>query len=59
MLQPTVADGTEIRAADEGSGPAVLVVPPDMDDGTSWQRVAALLIREHAEQVLPAAESTA
>lgn len=47
MLQPTAADGIEIRADDEGSGPAVLVLPPDMDDGSSWQKVADLLATDY------------
>lgn len=43
----TRPDGVEIRALEEGAGPAVLVVPPGLDDGTSWQAVAERLAGRH------------
>ncbi|MBM7783891.1 alpha/beta fold hydrolase [Tenggerimyces flavus] len=43
MLTTTAADGTEVRAYDEGEGPAILVLHAGMDDGTRWGRVAGLL----------------
>lgn len=39
----SAADGSEIRGFDEGSGPPIIVLHPGMDDGTSWNRVAARL----------------
>jgi pimeloyl-ACP methyl ester carboxylesterase len=43
VLTVAAEDGTEIRAADDGAGRCVLIVHPGLDDGRSWQRVAALL----------------
>jgi pimeloyl-ACP methyl ester carboxylesterase len=43
MITTTSADGTDVRALDSGQGPAILVVHPGMDDGSSWQKVAAVL----------------
>jgi pimeloyl-ACP methyl ester carboxylesterase len=43
VVTTTSADGTDVRAADEGQGPPVLVVGPGMDDGSAWQRVAVRL----------------
>lgn len=43
MLTTTAADGSEVRAYDEGEGPAILVLHAGMDDGTRWARVAGLL----------------
>lgn len=43
MLTTTSADGTEVRAIDEGQGPVILVVHPGLDDGRSWDGVAARL----------------
>jgi pimeloyl-ACP methyl ester carboxylesterase len=37
------ADGTQVRALDQGSGPAIVIVHPGLDDGRSWAKVAALL----------------
>jgi len=37
------ADGTDVRAFDEGHGPVVLVIHPGLDDGRSWEKVAAQL----------------
>jgi hypothetical protein len=50
MITAVSADGTDVRAFDEGSGPVILVVHPGNDDGTSWQKVAAAM--PHAERVL-------
>jgi pimeloyl-ACP methyl ester carboxylesterase len=43
MLTTTSADGTEVRATDQGQGPVILIVHPGLDDGRSWDRVAARL----------------
>jgi pimeloyl-ACP methyl ester carboxylesterase len=43
MVTATSADGTDIRAVDEGTGPIILVLPPGMDDGRSWEQVATQL----------------
>ncbi|MEV6863586.1 alpha/beta hydrolase [Streptosporangium subroseum] len=43
MITTTSADGTTVLAADEGQGPAILVLHPGMDDGKSWGKVAGLL----------------
>lgn len=43
MITTTSADGTSIRAFEDGQGPAILVLHPGMDDGKSWSRVAARL----------------
>jgi pimeloyl-ACP methyl ester carboxylesterase len=43
MLTVTCADGTDIRAYDEGRGPVILVAHPGLDDGRSWAKVAAQL----------------
>ncbi|WP_405142618.1 alpha/beta hydrolase [Sphaerisporangium sp. NBC_01403] len=47
MLITTAPDGTEVRAMDEGRGPAVLVLHPGLDDGRSWDKVATLLAPRH------------
>ena len=43
MITLTTADGTDVRAFDEGHGPVILVVHPGFDDGKSWGKVAARL----------------
>jgi pimeloyl-ACP methyl ester carboxylesterase len=43
VLTTTSADGTDVRAFDDGQGPVVLILPGGMDDGRSWRRVAARL----------------
>ena len=43
MIKVASADGTEVRAFDEGRGPVILVIHPGNDDGTSWRKVAARL----------------
>ncbi|MBE1587819.1 alpha/beta fold hydrolase [Nonomuraea angiospora] len=47
MLITTASDGTQVRAIDEGQGPALLILHPGLDDGRSWGKVAALLTRSH------------
>jgi pimeloyl-ACP methyl ester carboxylesterase len=37
------ADGTDVRAMDQGHGPVILVIHPGLDDGRSWGKVAAQL----------------
>jgi pimeloyl-ACP methyl ester carboxylesterase len=39
----TSPDGTEVKALAEGSGPTILIVHGGLDDGSSWQKVAAQL----------------
>lgn len=43
MITTTSADGTRVRALDEGRGPAVLIVHGGLDDGRSWRKVATQL----------------
>ena len=43
MITAQAADGSSVRAFDEGHGPVVLIVHGGMDDGGSWRRVAARL----------------
>jgi pimeloyl-ACP methyl ester carboxylesterase len=43
MLTVTASDGTEVQAHDEGTGPALLVLHPGLDDGQGWRKVAARL----------------
>jgi pimeloyl-ACP methyl ester carboxylesterase len=43
MITTTSADGTSVRAADQGRGPVILIVHPGTDDGRSWRKVAARL----------------
>ena len=40
MITTKSADGTDVRAYDEGRGPVVLVIHPGLDDGKSWEKVA-------------------
>src|SRR6516165_1355532 len=58
------ADGTLVRAFDDGNGPAILVIHPGLDDGRSWAKVAARLsgrfrvirvVRRHYRLDLPPA----
>lgn len=42
-LRTASADGTDVRAHDEGHGPVILVLHAARDDGSSWARVAARL----------------
>lgn len=43
MLTTTSADGTDVRAYDEGEGPAIVMLGPGLDDGTRCARIAAIL----------------
>ena len=43
MITAQAADGSGVRALDEGRGPVVLILHGGMDDGSSWRRVAARL----------------
>jgi pimeloyl-ACP methyl ester carboxylesterase len=43
MLTTTSADGTSVRAYDEGQGPAIVLLGPGLDDGTRCKKVAAIL----------------
>jgi hypothetical protein len=43
MLTTTAQDGAEVKAYDEGAGLPILIVHPGLDDGRSYQRVAAKL----------------
>jgi pimeloyl-ACP methyl ester carboxylesterase len=43
MLTATSADGTDVRAFDDGRGAVVLVLPGGMDDGRTWRKVAVRL----------------
>lgn len=45
MITTRSADGTDVRALDEGQGPVIFILHPGMDDGRSWGKVAALLAR--------------
>lgn len=43
MITATSADGTSVRAFDDGQGPVIIVLHPGLDDGSSWKKVAARL----------------
>lgn len=45
MITTTSADGTNVRAIDEGQGRVILVLHPGLDDGKSWSKVAARLAK--------------
>jgi pimeloyl-ACP methyl ester carboxylesterase len=45
LLTTTAADGTTVRALDEGQGPVILILHPGMETGTRYQKVAAILAR--------------
>jgi pimeloyl-ACP methyl ester carboxylesterase len=62
-ITAVAADGTDVRAIDEGHGPVILVVHPGLDDGRSWGKVAAQLsprfrvvriVRRHYRLDIPA-----
>ena len=64
MMTVVSADGTSVRAFDDGDGPAILVIHPGLDDGRSWAKVAARLsgrfriirvVRRHYRLDLPPA----
>jgi pimeloyl-ACP methyl ester carboxylesterase len=46
------SDGVEIRAAQLGEGPPILILPPGMDDGRGYRKVAARLATHHRVVVL-------
>ncbi|SDH71178.1 alpha/beta fold hydrolase [Nonomuraea jiangxiensis] len=56
MLNVISADGTDVRAHDEGRGPVIVLLHPGLDDGTGLKEVAAILagrfrvIRPHRRQ---------
>lgn len=56
VIAATSADGTNVRAYDEGQGPVILMVGPGLDDGRRGKKVAAILskrfrvIRLHRRQ---------
>jgi pimeloyl-ACP methyl ester carboxylesterase len=43
MFTVSAADGTEVRAIDEGVGRTILIVHGGMGDSSAWQKVAPLL----------------
>jgi pimeloyl-ACP methyl ester carboxylesterase len=45
-------DGVEIRATQLGEGPPLLILPPGMDDGRGYRKVAARLATRHRVVVL-------
>ncbi len=59
MITAQAADGSSVRAFDEGHGPVVLILHGGMDDGSSWRRVASRLaprfrvLRLHRRQYRP------
>ena len=64
MITAISADGTDVRAFDEGHGPVILVIHPGLDDGRSWKKVAGRIagrfrvvriVRRHYRVDLPAA----
>ena len=47
MLVITSADGTSVRAYDQGQGPAIVMLGPGLDDGTRDKKLAAILARRY------------
>jgi pimeloyl-ACP methyl ester carboxylesterase len=47
MLVTTSADGTSVRAYDQGQGPAIVMLGPGLDDGTRDKKLAAILARRY------------
>jgi pimeloyl-ACP methyl ester carboxylesterase len=45
ILITTAADGTSVRAVDQGQGPPILILHPGMETGNGYQRVATILSR--------------
>ena len=45
MLTVTSADGTHVRAYDEGHGPTIVLLGPGLDDGTRTKKIAAVLAK--------------
>lgn len=52
MFTVVSADGTEVQAQEYGSGPPILILPPGMDDGAGYRKVAAVLAQNHRVLVL-------
>jgi pimeloyl-ACP methyl ester carboxylesterase len=52
MFTVVSADGTEVQAQEYGSGPPILILPPGMDDGAGYRKVAAVLAESHRVIVL-------
>lgn len=56
MITVVSADGTDVPVRDEGSGPAILMVHPGLDDGSRSRKLAAILaqrfrvLRPHRRQ---------
>jgi pimeloyl-ACP methyl ester carboxylesterase len=64
MITAISADGTDVRAFEDGQGPVILVIHPGLDDGRSWKKVARRLagrfrvvriVRRHYRVDIPAA----
>jgi pimeloyl-ACP methyl ester carboxylesterase len=45
MLTTTSADGTTVRAYDDGRGPAIVLLGPGLDDGTRDKKLAKILAK--------------
>jgi pimeloyl-ACP methyl ester carboxylesterase len=43
LLTAAAADGTTVRARDEGRGPAIVILHPGMETGTRYKKVARIL----------------
>lgn len=43
MITSAAADGTDVRAFNEGSGPVILIIHPGFDDGRSRAKMPARL----------------
>jgi pimeloyl-ACP methyl ester carboxylesterase len=52
MFTAISRDQADVRAEDVGSGPAIIILPPGMDDGTGYRRVAAELSKSYRVLVL-------
>lgn len=46
MISTMSADGTTATATMKGSGPAILIVHPGLDDGTAWRKVTDILAEQ-------------
>ena len=64
MITAISADGTDVRAFDDGQVPVILIIHPGLDDGRSWKKVATRLagrfrvvriVRRHYRVDIPAA----
>ncbi|MBT2514565.1 alpha/beta fold hydrolase [Arthrobacter sp. ISL-30] len=52
MFTVISADGTEVQAQACGAGPTILILPPGMDDGAGYRKVAGALAERHRVIVL-------